>query len=187
MKRDGMRKHRSRVVKQASGKVLEIGFGSGLNLPYYENISELVALDPSLGLFEMAQESTKSLLFPFRHVAAGAEKMPFEENSFDSVLSTWNFCSIEDPEAALKEIFRVLKPGGKFIFIEHGLSSKNSTARIQKILTPLSRCLAGGCHLDREIDKLIQEAGFSIERLEKFKERSKPLAFMYEGVAFAEK
>lgn len=175
------------VIQNASGVVLEIGFGSGLNLPFYKNVSKLYALEPSLELYSLSSERIRSAPFPIEHLQASAEEIPLSENSIDSVISTWTLCSIPDLQAALKEIYRVLTPSGTFVFIEHGKSPQKFFARMQHMLTPISKCLAGGCHLDRDIDTFIREAGFTLQKLEKFPQKSKPLAYMYKGVALTEK
>ena len=182
-----MNKHRPDIANQATGVVLEIGFGSGLNLPYYKNITKLYALDPSQGLYDIAKKRIEQVNFQVEHIQASAEKIPLADNSIDTVVSTWTLCSISNPNLALKEVLRILKPGGKFIFIEHGKSPRPFIAKIQKIINPISKCIAGGCHQDREIDKLINEAGFEIQKIEKFQENSNPFAFMYKGVAVAKK
>lgn len=187
MKRVELEKQRPEMVAKVSGIVLEVGFGSGLNLPYYKNITKLYALDPSQELYELAQEKIKTIVFPIEHLRAFAENIPLRDNTVDAVVSTWSLCSIPDLETALKEIYRVLKPDGKFVFIEHGKSPKQFTAILQKILTPFSKCISGGCHMDRDMEKLIIKAGFEIGQLEKFQEKSKPLAFMYKGVVFVRK
>ncbi len=174
---------RPRVVGGAHGVVLEVGFGSGLNLPYYQNISKLYALDPSEELYSLAKKRIENVSFPVEHLNASAEEIPLDSESVDTVVSTWSLCSIPDPNVALKEIRRVLKPQGKFLFIEHGKSLRPRVAVWQKRLTPISKCFAGGCHLDRDIKQLIMDAGFKFEQMEKFDKKSKPLSFMYKGVA----
>ena len=141
MSREGMEKHRPSIASQASGVVLEIGFGSGRNLPYYKSISKLYALDPSSELHDLAQERAKSISFPFEYIQASAENIPLAENMIDFAVSTWNLCSIPRPGLALKEIFRVLKPGGKFIFIEHGKSRRVNIAKWRKLPKPLKQVL----------------------------------------------
>ena len=183
MKRKSMEKYRPEVVGQAFGTVLEIGFGSGLNLPFYKNIEKLYALDPSLEMYNLAQERIKEFSWPIKHLPTGAEKIPLADNTIDSVISSWNFCTIADPKKALTEVYRVLKPGGKFIFIEHGKSSKNFIAKLQGLITPFWKRLAGGCHLNRRIDVLITEAGFQLIEFEKYPERFSPLNFVYKGIA----
>ncbi len=154
MKRKDMEKYRPSVASQAFGTVLEIGFGSGLNLPCYDykNITKLYALDISLGLFDLAKESIEQVKFPVEFINASAEKIPLADGSVDSVVSTWSLCSIPHPSVALGEVFRVLKPGGKFIFIEHGKFPKGFMVNIQKFLSPLSEFFYGGCSLDRGIE-----------------------------------
>lgn len=178
-----LEKDRTDVAEKASGDVLEIGFGSGLNLPFYKNITKLYALDPSSELFNLAKERISTASFPIEYINASAEKIPLLDNSIDTVVSTWSLCSIPDLASALKEVRRVLKPGGKFLFIEHGLSPKSTIGKFQKILTPISKCYAGGCHLDRKINGLIIESGFEIQSLENAVEKFKPLLYMYKGIA----
>lgn len=187
MSRKDTTMQRPDVVSNATGVTLEIGFGSGLNLPYYKNTTKLYALDPSEELYDLAREQIKKVSFPVEHLPVSAENISLANNSVDSIVSTWSLCSIPQPKVALKEMLRVLKPGGKFTFIEHGKSPRNFTAKLQKFLTPISKRFAGGCHMDREIDTLIKEAGFEFQELEKFEEKSKLLGFTYKGVAIAKK
>lgn len=182
-----LEKDRIDTVENATGVVLEIGFGSGLNLPFYKNIIKLLALDPSLELYNFAKDRIKKAEFPFEYIQASALRIPLPQNSIDTVVSTWSLCSILDPKAALEEVKRVLKPGGKFFFIEHGSSPKRIVGKLQKILTPLSKCYGGGCHMDRKIDALITEAGFDILKLENSTLKFKPLFYTYKGEAVARK
>mgnify|MGYP001578012137 FL=1 len=183
MKRKSFEKHRLAVAQAASGIVLEIGFGSGLNLPYYRNVSKLFALDPSRDLFVLAKGRVEKAAFPVDFLQASAEQIPLADTSVDAVVSTWSLCTIPHPQLALKEVLRVLKPGGTFSFIEHGKSPNRFVAAVQKCCTPFSKCFAGGCHLDREIEKLIRGSGFDIQKLDTFSTWSMPLAYMYRGVA----
>src|SRR3989338_9169784 len=178
-----MEKHRPDVVEQVSGVVVEIGFGSGLNLPYYKNVSKLYALDPSQELYDLAEARIKSVSFPVEYIQASAEKIPMADNSVDFVVSTWSLCSIPNLQVALGEVYRVLKPNGKFVFIEHGKSAKSFVAKLQKLFTPMTKLFCGGCHQDREIDRLIMKAGFEIENLQKFQEKSTPFIFLYKGIS----
>ncbi|MDD5165229.1 MAG: methyltransferase domain-containing protein [Candidatus Pacebacteria bacterium] len=182
MQSKDFKRHRIDVVSGLSGIGLEIGFGSGLNLPYYKSITRLYGLDPSKELYEMAHKNLQAVTFPIEQILGSAEHIPLPENSLDFVVSTWTLCTIPHPDLALKEVFRVLKPGGKFCFIEHGKSPKTFIWRIQNLLTPISKCIAGGCHLNRDIEHLIRDAGFKIQNLEKFSQGPKPLGFMYKGV-----
>lgn len=183
MQSESMRRLRPQTISNASGIVLEIGFGSGLNLPHYDNIEKLYALDPSRELFALSKKEIDAAPFPITHINASAEAIPLADNSIDTVVSTWSLCSIPNPEIALREIHRVLKPTGRFAFVEHGQSPSTTLRYIQKFLTPLSKALAGGCHLDRDIEHLIKQVGFNIEKLSKFPQKGKPLAFMYQGIA----
>ncbi len=182
MNKEDINKLRPDVVEDISGTVLEIGFGSGLNLPYYKDINKLYALEPSEELFNLSKDRIKEVKFPIEYIKASAEKIPFSDNSMDAVVSTFTVCSIHRVENALKEIYRILKPGGRFYFIEHGKSPKNFLFTIQKIITPVSKHLTGGCHLDRNIDDLIREAGLNLEKIEKFQEKYRPLMYLYRGI-----
>ncbi len=187
MKSKDFEKQRSDVAAQVTGDVLEIGFGSGLNLPYYKNISKLYALDPSKELFDLAADKIKSAAFPVEYLQASAEHIPVPDNAFDSIISTWSLCSIPHSETALKEMFRVLKPGGIFSFVEHGKSDKPFIQKVQNLCTPFSKLLIGGCHMNRDIEKLIVDAGFIMKKLDKTSSAAKPLGFTYKGVAIADK
>jgi ubiquinone/menaquinone biosynthesis C-methylase UbiE len=187
MRNKELEQYRIDVVLELSGTGLEIGFGSGLNLPYYKNINKLYALDPSEELFEIAFKNIMAVSFPIEHLQDSAEHIPLPDNSLDFVSSTWTLCSVLHPEAALQEVFRVLKPGGKFSFVEHGKSPKIFISKIQNFITPLSRCIAGGCHMNRDIESLILDSGFEMQELQKFSQRTKPLGFIYKGIAIAKK
>jgi ubiquinone/menaquinone biosynthesis C-methylase UbiE len=158
---------RERQVAQARGRVLEIGIGSGLNLPFYRRDIELViGIDPSLELLTMARKHTAWLHFPVKLLHGPAETLPLEDHSIDSVMITWTLCSVAQPDRVLEEIRRVLRPDGALIFVEHGRAPEPRVRRWQNRLTPLWKKLAGGCHLNRPIDLLIAQAGFDIVELE---------------------
>lgn len=179
-------RHRQRVIPAARGRVLEVGIGSGLNLPFYSDaVTELVGVDPSVRLIEMARKAAGDLPFHIELAARSAEILPHEDSSFDSIVSTWTLCSIADAEAALAEMRRVLKPGGELIFIEHGASHDRRVAAWQNRLNPIWSRLAGGCQMNRPIDALIANSGFSIAGLEigYLVEGPKILTFHYEGRA----
>jgi Methylase involved in ubiquinone/menaquinone biosynthesis len=176
---------RTRVVGGAHGRVLEIGIGSGRNLPFYgAGADEVVGIDPSPELLAMARCVAAESSRPVALVEQTAERLPFEDGSFDTVVVTWSLCSIPDPSAALREARRVLKPAGELRFVEHGLAPALGVQRWQHRLTPLwSRC-SGGCHLDRKMDDLIRAAGFHITDLTRsYLSGPKIMTFMYEGTA----
>ncbi len=158
---------RRRIVPAAVGRVLEIGFGSGLNLPFYgPQVRMVVGLDPSAALLALAGRRLANTPFVIELVNRPAEEIPYEDGSFDTVLTTWTLCSIAEAPRALAEMRRVLKPGGKLLFLEHGRAPDPAVLRLQQRFTPIWQRVAGGCRLDRAIDDLVRGAGFRIERLE---------------------
>ncbi|MDJ0948271.1 MAG: class I SAM-dependent methyltransferase [Alphaproteobacteria bacterium] len=160
---------RRTVVPAARGRVLEIGIGSGLNLPFYgEDVSAVIGLDPSRQLLAMTERSGRGDAAPFAVdlTYGSAEDMPFEDRSFDTVLTTWTLCSIAEAGRALAEIRRVLRPDGALIFVEHGRSPDLGVRRWQERINPIWTTLSGGCNLNRDIAALIRDAGFAIDRLE---------------------
>ena len=158
---------RERMVGLARGSVLEIGIGSGLNLPFYHReIESLVGIDPSRELLTLARTHTSWVHFPVKLMEGGAEQLPLEAGAIDSVVMTWTLCSVAAPERVLAEARRVLPPGGALIFVEHGQAPEAGVRRWQDRLTPCWRRLAGGCHLNRPIDRLIAQAGFKMAELE---------------------
>jgi len=188
MSKESYANQRPIVLSNASGKVLEIGFGTGLNLPHYPTtIKEVVALDINPGMSKKAQQRSVETGIQVEHHCLSGEQLPFDNESFDTVVSTWTLCSIDDLRSALLEIRRVLKPSGKFIFLEHGLADKPVTQKLQHCVTPIQKIIACGCRLNVEIDKAITSAGFQINKLDKFilNGATSPLAgSMYRGVAF---
>ena len=159
---------RKKVVPMAEGKVLEIGIGSGLNLPFYDKskLDELWGLDPSEGLSEMAKQVADEEAMEVNFISAGAEEIPLPDNHFDSVLVTYTMCTIPEVDRANKEIQRVLKSNGKMIFCEHGLAPDINIKKWQNRINPFWKKLAGGCNINRNIPSLIQESGFDIIDLE---------------------
>jgi ubiquinone/menaquinone biosynthesis C-methylase UbiE len=158
---------RQRVVQGAYGRVLEIGVGAGPNLPLYgREVMALQAVDPSLYLLSQARRTAGWLPFPVTLLEQSAEHLPLPDASIDTAVVSWSLCSIPDPVAALREVHRVLVPGGQLRFVEHGLSPSPPLARWQRRLTPVWCRLAGGCHLDRRTDRLLERAGFTIEQME---------------------
>ena len=180
-------RHRRRAVALARGFVLEIGVGSGPNLALYGPAAERVcAIDPSPELLRLAGERSAEAPVPVSLARASAEQLPFPDAVFDTVVTTWTLCSVADPALALSETRRVLKPGGRLVFVEHGLAPEPGVARWQRGLTPCWKHIAGGCHLDRGIDDLIRAAGFRLDALETgYITGPKPWTFLYHGSASA--
>lgn len=179
---------RSAHIPAARGRVLEIGVGSGLNLPFYTNaVTQLTGVDPSARLLLMARSRAAQAPFPVDLHEQGAERLPFADASFDTGVVTWSLCSVADPEAALGEMRRVLRPRGRFIFVEHGLAPDADVRTWQNRLTPVWRRVAGGCHLNRPMATMIRDAGFAIDDLRtEYIPGPRPLTFMYEGTAHAD-
>jgi ubiquinone/menaquinone biosynthesis C-methylase UbiE len=175
--------YRERLLAKARGRVLEVGVGSGVNLPLYpRSATEIIGLDPSPKLLAMAADKTARV--PVSTVEGVAENIPLEDDSFDTVVMTWTLCSIPDAMAALREMRRVLKPSGQLLFIEHGLSPDPAVRKWQHRLTPMWKRFTGGCHLDRPISEFIENAGFQIANLENgYLPGPKPLTYLYEGSA----
>lgn len=185
MRQKPLVRYRSAVVGAARGRVLEIGVGSGLNLPFYgAQVEHVLGIDPSSRLLAMAQRRVAEAAVPIELVVGSAMALPLADNSIDTIVMTWTLCSIPDPVAALTEMRRVLKPDGQLLFVEHGLAPEPSVVAWQHRLTPLWRRIGGGCHLDRKMDALIRAAGFSISKLQTgYAPGPRPLAFMYQGCA----
>jgi ubiquinone/menaquinone biosynthesis C-methylase UbiE len=176
--------YRRRVIAAAEGRVLEIGMGSGLNLPLYrDSVSEVVGLEPSPRLIAMARQAPTSSTTPVTFLQASAEAIPLDRESVDTVVTTWTLCTIPGAGAALAEMRR---PGGRLLFVEHGLAADEGVRKWQNLLTPAWKLLAGGCHLNRPIRTLIEEEGFRCDRIETgYMPGPRPMSFMYEGSARA--
>jgi ubiquinone/menaquinone biosynthesis C-methylase UbiE len=176
---------RRKFIPLASGTVLEVGIGSGLNLPFYgPQVHRLYALDPSRELWKMARQRVREAPFPVEFLAASAERIPLEDMSVDTVVTTWTLCTIPNPLKALTDMRRVLKPEGRLIFVEHGRSPDPGVLTWQNRLTPVWKRIAGGCHLNRQIDDLIADTGFDIAQIERGYSRGpKPMTYLYKGLA----
>ncbi len=185
MRNHALDSYRRATVGSARGLVLEVGVGSGLNLPLYGGeVEAIYALDPSVELLRMARRRAAKAGVPVSFVRAAGEQLPFPGAVFDTVVMTWTLCSIREPDSALTEMRRVLKPGGQVLFVEHGLAPEPAVARWQRWLTPCWSRLSGGCHLDRKADDLIRAAGFHMRPLDTAYMRGpKPWTFMYQGAA----
>ena len=180
-----MARWRQRATAGLSGTIVEIGFGSGLNMPAYPPEVHLVyAVEPALTARRLAEERIAESHVRVEHVALRGESIPLEDDSCDGALSTFTLCTIPDVAAALAEVRRVLRPGGRFHFLEHGLSPDPSVATWQRRLDPLQKRLADGCHLTRDTPTLLRSAGFEIERVEsRYASGPKPWTWFTEGSA----
>ena len=176
---------RQKCLSNVSGQVLEIGFGSGHNLPYYSSrVERLVAIDPSRVSAKLARKRVVKAPFPVEYLPLKGEEIPAAEQSFDSVVSTFTLCTIPDVATALWQIRRVLKTDGRFFFLEHGRSSDPSVQRWQDRLNRVQRVVFGGCHLNRDMEQLIISAGFEILALEKYYAKGPKVAsHFYRGLA----
>jgi ubiquinone/menaquinone biosynthesis C-methylase UbiE len=177
--------YRHSAITPARGLVLEIGVGSGVNLPLYgPAVARVIGLDPSPRLLRLASRRAADAIVPVSLLRAFAEHLPLADAVFDTIVMTWTLCSIPNPIAALTDMRRVLRPGGRLIFVEHGLSPEIRVARWQHRLTPYWKLIGGGCHLDRQMDDLIRSAGFEIDAVETgYLKGPKPWTFMYQGSA----
>ncbi len=181
-----VRRQREKVVPLATGRVLEIGIGTGLNMAYYDKskVGKIIGLDPAMQMHRLALKRIRRAGLNVELVGLSAEKIPLPDASFDSVVITYTLCSIPDPVAALKEMRRVLAPDGKLIFCEHGRAPDASVRRWQNRLQPVWKKIAGGCHLNRDVPALLSEAGFHCENMQTmYLPGPRPLTYNYWGVA----
>lgn len=178
-------RYRKQVIPRATGNVLEVGVGSGLNLPFYgPGVRHLFALEPSPELRRMAGRRTKDAGFSVEFLDRSAEEIPLERASVDTVVTTWTLCTIPDAARALAEMKRVLKPAGTLLFVEHGLAPDAGVQKWQHRLNPLWNRIGGGCNLNRKIDDLIAHSGFQVGKLEtEYVNALKPMSFTYSGWA----
>ncbi len=180
--------YRERVVSQAHGRVLEIGIGSGLNLALYgSRVHAILGLDPAARLLSMAQDAANRSKIPVTLITGSAQEIPIDRGSIDSIVTTWTLCSIPDARAALQEMRRVLKSSGRLLFVEHGLAPEENVRMWQNRLTPVWKRIGGGCHLNRPIRALMEDAGFRMIRLDTgYAKGPRPMTFFYEGCASAQ-
>lgn len=179
-------KTRAQIVPQAEGRVLEIGIGSGLNLSFYDpaKVSVIVGVDPSAAMQKLAQQRAAEISIPVEMIALELGQIQAADASFDSIVCTFTLCTIPDAMAALQEMRRVLKPGGKLLFSEHGLAPDMPVVRWQNRLTPLWKPFSGGCHLNRDIPALIRAGGFSIGQLDSsYLKGPRPMTWVSRGWA----
>ncbi|WP_371396609.1 class I SAM-dependent methyltransferase [Fretibacter rubidus] len=179
-------KQRQKIVPLASGRVLEIGIGSGLNLPHYnaENVTEIIGVDPDDHIWKRSKTMREACPIPVRRIGLSGEQIPMDDNTVDSVVVTYALCTIPDPVRALREMARILKPGGAIYFSEHGMAPDVSVQKWQGRIDPLWKKLAGGCHSGRDIPDLFQAAGIGFEQLEQmYIPGPKVLSYNYWGIA----
>lgn len=179
-------KTRKQIVPLAEGRALEIGIGSGLNLSFYDpaKVTVIVGVDPSAAMQKLAQQRAAQISIPVEMVALELGQIQAADASFDSIVCTFTLCTIADAGAALKEMRRVLKPGGKLLFSEHGLAPDLPVVRWQNLITPLWKPFSGGCHLNRDIPALIRAGGFTIEQLDSsYLKGPRPMTWVSRGWA----
>jgi SAM-dependent methyltransferase len=184
---DAIASEREKVVPQASGVVLEIGIGPGLNLPLYDpgRVTRVIGVDPGADFLKLGRERRGRSPVPLEILQAPAEALPLADDSVDTAVITYTLCSVDDPAQALREVRRVLRPSGRVLFLEHGLSSDAGVATWQHRLNPLWRRLAVGCNLTRPVQQLLDDAGFTIRRIEHYylDGAPRPVGFLCQGVA----
>ncbi|MEL6494515.1 MAG: class I SAM-dependent methyltransferase [Cyanobacteria bacterium J06623_7] len=185
MSGSSLQQYRQQLLEDVAGEVLEIGFGTGLNLPHYpESVTKITTIDPNPGMKKLAQPRIDASQITVNYKVLSGESLPLEDASFDSVVCTWTLCSIPQVEKAIAEIYRLLKPGGKFWFIEHGLSHEPGIQNWQNRLTPVQKIIADGCHLNRRIDRLVRQKFTNVD-IEQFyiPKLPKVIGYMYRGIA----
>ena len=177
---------RSRVCEGLQGQVVEIGFGSGLNIPFYpDTVRGVAAIEPADVGWKLAQKRLAAASVPVQRSGLDGQSLPLPDDSCDSALSTWTLCTIPDVAVALREVRRVLKPGGTLHFVEHGLAPDERVQRWQHRLEPMQKRVFGGCHLTRQIVDLLAEAGFTIAEVDVFYEKGTPKPFGADSLGIA--
>jgi ubiquinone/menaquinone biosynthesis C-methylase UbiE len=186
MNRRVFRRLRREALSPAGGRILEIGFGTGVNLGYYpDGTHRVVGVDSNPGVAPIARRRATAHGIEVEHHQLSAEHLPFDTASFDTVVSTFTLCSIPDVQRALAEVRRVLRPGGEFVFLEHGLSPEPAVARWQRRFNPAWKLVGDGCHLDRDATEEVRRSGLAIERVRNFYLPKSPrfAGYMYLGAA----
>jgi SAM-dependent methyltransferase len=187
MRRASLPPQRQALLADAQGEVLEVGFGSGLNLPFYpREIRTVTGVEPDAGMRARAMQRIETSGRTVSLIARGIDtRLPLPSGSFDTVVSTWTMCTIGDPAAAMKEIHRLLRPGGQFLFVEHGLSPDAGVAWWQRSLSGITRRLGGGCNLDRDIEAIVRRSKLAVGKIDRFylPDALRVGGFTYRGVA----
>lgn len=177
---------KSLLSRITESKVVEIGFGTAINLKFYpDNVKQIIGIDANEGMLKQAEKKFQDSKIKVEIIHQNSEILPFDDNSVEAVVSTYTLCSIKNVESALKEIYRVLKPSGKYYFLEHGLADKTFVQKLQHILNPIQKTWADGCNLNRNITSLITSSGLSIIEMKNYymKRDPKIVGYMYEGIA----
>ncbi|MEM7761620.1 MAG: class I SAM-dependent methyltransferase [Cyanobacteria bacterium P01_A01_bin.40] len=177
--------HRQEILADVKGEVLEIGFGTGLNLPYYpENIKTIITVDVNSKIHKLAKKRIQASQMTVDYRVLDGKNLPMTNNTFDSVVSTFTLCSIANVEKALAEVYRVIKPGGKFFFVEHGLSNEPTIQVWQNRLTPIEKVIAGGCHLNRNIKQIVENQFDTVSLKELYVDNLPKIGgYLYKGIA----
>jgi ubiquinone/menaquinone biosynthesis C-methylase UbiE len=186
MSQNSLVPYRKKLLSQVRGKVLEIGLGTGINLLYYPpHVKKIATIDPNPGMTPMILQRIDQSGIELDHRPMSCAKLPFASNSFDCVVSTWTLCSIDPLDLALQEIHRVLKPTGKFYFLDHGLDRRSCLKYLQHGLTPINKVVTEGCHLNRNITAAISKNNFRVEKVDNFFLPKVPriYGYMYQGIA----
>lgn len=181
-----MSKARVAVLADVKGDIFEVGFGTGLNLLFYpEYVKKITTVDVNPAMGKIAQQRVDDSPIEVQHDVLSAEVLPYDDASFDTVVCTWTLCSIPDVESALREMHRILRPGGRFHFVEHGLADDPKVRKWQERLTPIQMKIGDGCRLNRNMKELIQDHHFAYDQLETFYMPKSPrfAGYMYQGVA----
>ena len=178
--------YRQALLSYVKDDILEIGFGTGLNLLHYpKQVKKITVVEPNAGMGSLARKRIAKSGIQVENYVLKGESLPFADRTFDTVVSTWTLCSIQDVRKALQEVKRILKPGGSFLFVEHGLSHEPDVQVWQNRLTPLQKFISEGCHLNRDIQALVEEQGLSIVSLKRFYMEyvSSSMGYTYQGIA----